>query len=161
MTSYRMSFSEDLLNHFVGSLIEGLAEVESLWFDLKDGSFRLHIHGKRYVNYALSADFAVASVSYSPSEQTIVFRQIGRTDIRGRFYFGEYLSKLVDEPLKDYLDGFEFVDVAGDEYTFVLRRSESMRTFFDTTLVDYKLTELFPFDDLLIRPSEITLVGKR
>lgn len=159
MPNHRMTFSEDLLNHFVGSLIDGLDEIQTLNFDLRDGSFFLSIHGKRYVNYALRAQFRVASVTYSTSTQTIVFQQLGPTEIRGRFAFGGLLSHLVDEPLKDYLSGFEFVSVSDSDYTFTLRKSENMRSFFDTTLTGKPLTELFPFDDLKIRPSEIAFVG--
>lgn len=160
MPTHRMTFSEDLLNHFVGSLIEELDEIQSLQFDLLDGSFSLSIHGKRYVNYALQAEFQVSSVTYSKTAQTVVFRQIEPTGIRGRFPFGGLLSHLVDEPLKDYLAGFEFVSVNNTEYTFTLRDSESMRSFFDTTLTGKTLTELFPFDDILVRPGEIAFVGE-
>lgn len=159
MPTHRMTFSEDLLNHFVGSLIEGLLEIQALQFDLRDGSFFLKIEGKRYVNYTLRAQFRVVNVAYSTSTQTIVFQQIGTTEVRGRFPFGGVLSHMVDEPLKEYLEGFEFVSVSGSDYTFTLRKSENMRSFFDTTLTGKPLTQLFPFDDLMIRPSEIVFVG--
>lgn len=159
MPNHRMTFSQDLLNHFVGSLIEGLDEIQGLHFDLRDGSFFLKIHGKRYVNYVLRAQFRVADVTYSKTTQTIVFEQIDDTGVRGRFAFGGVLSHLVDEPLKDYMSDFDFVTVSGSEYTFTLRKSAGMRSFFDTTLTGKTLTELFPFEDLLVRPGEIAFVG--
>jgi hypothetical protein len=155
-----MSFSEDLLNHFVGSLLEDVTEIKTLWFNLDDGSFTLNIHGFRYVDYAIQGQFRVGEVQYSSDVQTIVFHQLGATTIRGRFWMGEYLSYLVDEPLKDYLGGFDFVSVNGSSYTFKLRETETMQSFFDTELTGHKITDLFPIDDLLIRPNEIAFVAE-
>lgn len=159
MQGIKMSFSERLVNHFVGLLIEELEEVNRLWFELRDGYFNLNIHGTRYVNYALWSRFEIAEVRYSIDEQTLVFRQTRPTEVRGQFFMGEYLSRFVDDPLGDYLEGFEFVEAQDSLYTFVLRKSESMRSFFDTTLTGRTLTELFPFEDITVRPEELIFRG--
>jgi hypothetical protein len=151
--------SEDLLNHFIGKLMEGLDEIERLWLDLEDESFFLNIHGYRYVNYSIQAQFEVVEVDYSPQHQTVVFRQLGPTELRGRVPFGRHLSKLVDEPLKEYLCGFDFVSYRNNKYTFDLRRSETMRSFFDLELTGVPLTILFPFSDLKVNSDEVRLVG--
>ncbi|MFB6346262.1 MAG: hypothetical protein ABEK50_10890 [bacterium] len=159
MENFRMTFSEDLLNHFVGSLIRNLNDIQRLWFILQDGSFQLNIHGTRYVAYALTARFEVESVTYNPSEQTIKFRQTEATRVRGRFLLGKCLSLLVDDPLRDYLVSFDFISAEGPVYTLTLRRTETMRSFFDTELTGLKLTELFPFETLRIHPGEISFTN--
>lgn len=151
--------SQSLLNHFVGKLMGGVEEVETLWLDLRDGCFELHIDGHRYVPYHLSARFEVVEVDYSPRSQTVVFHQTRPTTVRGRFPGGGVLASLVDEPLKDYLLGFDFVSHLNGNYTFDLRRSESMRSFFDLELTGHPLTVLFPFSDLRVTAGEVKLVG--
>lgn len=159
MSQRSLSMSQSLLNHFVGKSMESVDEIERLWLNLEDGYFDLYIDGHRYVPYHLNARFEVVEVDYSPQTQTVVFKQTRQTTVRGRFPGGRILSKLVDEPLKDYLLGFNFVSYLNEKYTFDLRRSESMRSFFDVELTGYPLTILFPFNDLIVCPNEVKLVG--
>lgn len=160
MPSYRMEFSEDLLNYFTASLIEGLDAIQSLWFDLNDGNFFVNVHGKKYVNYALRAQFYVLEVNYSTDTQIIKFKQLDRTDVRGRFPMGNALRYLTDKPLQNYMTELKFVSYQNSVYTFNLRDTDTMKNFFDTELTGYRITELFPIDELKIHSDGIEFFSK-